>query len=220
MFNKEQFLIIASMQNALQEKTVGPDWKEKTLDVGSAIYVEAAEAMNHYGWEWWKKQSPDLAQASIELVDILHFAFTGLIQNTPAEFAFEMLQNSIDTIPADLAQALNEHTFTDHCKAIGILGSQGYYGQVIYHTTLAAKVLGFDSDYLFNRYLGKNVLNSFRKANGYKEGIYVKMWNGVEDNVYLEGILKSFTDRNEVPTPAQIESELNKIYTNLTVPTN
>jgi hypothetical protein len=91
---------------------------------------------------------------------------------------------------------------------------------VIYHTTLAAKVLGFDSDYLFNRYLGKNVLNSFRKANGYKEGIYVKMWNGVEDNVYLEGILKSFTDRNEVPTPAQIESELNQIYTNLTVPTN
>lgn len=212
MFNKEQFLIIASMQNALQEKTVGPDWKEKPLDIGSAIYVEAAEAMNHYGWEWWKKQSPDLAQASIELVDILHFAFTGLIQNTPAEFAFEMLQNSIDTIPAEMVQELDQYAFTDHCKAIGMLGSQGYYGQVIYHVTLAAKILGFDSDYLFNHYLGKNVLNSFRKANGYKEGTYVKTWFGEEDNVHLEHILENYASVNVIPTPEQIEEKLTASY--------
>ncbi len=220
MFNKEQFLIIASMQNALQEKTVGPDWKEKRLDIGSAIYVEAAEAMNHYGWEWWKKQSPDLAQASIELVDILHFAFTGLIQNTPAEFAFEMLQNNIDTVPAEMVQELDQYTFTDHCKVIGMLGSQGYYGQVIYHVTLAAKVLGFDSDYLFNRYLGKNVLNSFRKANGYKEGTYVKFWFGEEDNVHLERILRDCNLSGTVPTEEHLYKSLEEIYSNATAPLN
>lgn len=33
--------------------------------------------------------------------------------------------------------------------------------------------------------IGKQALNLFRQDNGYKEGTYTKIWNGVEDNVYM-----------------------------------
>ena len=42
---------------------------------------------------------------------------------------------------------------------------------------------------LVSMYVGKNVLNRFRQANGYKEGTYIKIWNGEEDNVHLTNIL-------------------------------
>lgn len=37
-------------------------------------------------------------------------------------------------------------------------------------------------DSIYKKYLVKNVLNSFRNNNGYKEGTYKKIWNGEEDN--------------------------------------
>ena len=32
-------------------------------------------------------------------------------------------------------------------------------------------------------YIVKNCLNKFRQNNGYKDGTYIKYWNGKEDNV-------------------------------------
>jgi hypothetical protein len=45
-----------------------------------------------------------------------------------------------------------------------------------------------DFDELFRHYVGKNVLNQFRQANGYLAGTYRKLWNGTEDNVHLIAI--------------------------------
>ena len=33
--------------------------------------------------------------------------------------------------------------------------------------------------------LEKNVLNFFRQDNGYKDGSYIKLWDGKEDNQHL-----------------------------------
>jgi hypothetical protein len=33
--------------------------------------------------------------------------------------------------------------------------------------------------------VGKNVLNFFRQDHGYKEGTYIKVWGGREDNEHL-----------------------------------
>jgi hypothetical protein len=43
---------------------------------------------------------------------------------------------------------------------------------------------------LYELYIAKNVLNMFRQANGYKDGTYVKIWDGLEDNVILMDIIK------------------------------
>ena len=49
---------------------------------------------------------------------------------------------------------------------------------------------------LFRQYVGKNVLNLFRQDNGYKDGIYRKLWCGREDNEVLVDIIHSL-DANQ-----------------------
>jgi len=48
---------------------------------------------------------------------------------------------------------------------------------------------GMDFDDLYRQYVGKNVLNFFRQDHGYKEGSYIKLWQGREDNEHLVEIL-------------------------------
>ncbi len=53
---------------------------------------------------------------------------------------------------------------------------------------MSAAELDFDA--LYRRYVGKNVLNFFRQDHGYKDGSYIKIWDGEEDNVHLMAVLK------------------------------
>ena len=47
------------------------------------------------------------------------------------------------------------------------------------------QTLPMNFDELFEMYVGKNVLNTFRQNNGYKAGTYRKLWQGQEDNEHL-----------------------------------
>ena len=47
---------------------------------------------------------------------------------------------------------------------------------------------------LYKWYIGKNVLNYFRQDHGYKDGSYIKVWQGREDNEYLADALNSLPD--------------------------
>src|SRR5690606_40039969 len=52
---------------------INPQWIDGGARFLRAAFVESAEALEHYGWKWWKKQSTDLPQVQMELIDILHF---------------------------------------------------------------------------------------------------------------------------------------------------
>ena len=52
-------------------------------------------------------------------------------------------------------------------------------------------LIDLDFDRLFRTYVGKNVLNFFRQDHGYKDGSYIKIWQGREDNEHLAEILSS-----------------------------
>lgn len=56
---------------------------------------------------------------------------------------------------------------------------------------VACALIGMSGKELYLNYVGKNVLNRFRQDNGYKDGSYVKIWNGLEDNQVLEGFIKT-----------------------------
>ena len=47
---------------------------------------------------------------------------------------------------------------------------------------------------LYTLYIGKNILNRFRQDHGYKEGTYIKVWNGSEDNIVMLDIMASHPD--------------------------
>ena len=63
---------MASMQ-ASYNREVHPQWEAQGYAFYRAIWVECAELLDHYGWKWWKAQTPDMAQLRMELIDIWHF---------------------------------------------------------------------------------------------------------------------------------------------------
>ena len=67
---------------------------------------------------------------------------------------------------------------------------------------------GLNLDSLYKLYVGKNILNQFRQDHGYKEGTYMKIWNGKEDNVTMQSIL----EENEEITPALLYTKLEAAY--------
>src|SRR5919198_3210890 len=60
------------LQESMNRK-IHPHWDGAGFAFLRAVLVESVEALDHYGWKWWKAHTPDLAQLRIELVDIWHF---------------------------------------------------------------------------------------------------------------------------------------------------
>lgn len=61
---------------------------------------------------------------------------------------------------------------------------------------------------LYRLYIGKNILNQFRQDNGYKEGTYVKVWDGKEDNI----VVPELWEENASLTPKVLYRALQKAY--------
>ena len=72
---KQQLVTMLELQNNMNAK-VHANWKEQEFEWYRAIWVECAELLDHYGWKWWKKQTPDVDQIALELVDIWHFGLS------------------------------------------------------------------------------------------------------------------------------------------------
>ena len=69
---------------AMQEEhnlLVHAQWREQGFEFYRAMWVECAEMLDHFGWKWWKQQSPDIDQVKLELVDIWHFALSELMSD-------------------------------------------------------------------------------------------------------------------------------------------
>ena len=55
------------------------------------------------------------------------------------------------------------------------------------------------------------MLNRFRQNNGYKEGTYIKVWNGNEDNVVMMDIM----DKNPGYGVNELYEGLDEVYKKL-----
>lgn len=175
---------------------INPDWKTAKNPWTRAIWVESAELLEHIGWKWWKAQGTNVAQAHIELIDIWHFILS----------QFAETGDDLDIIAAELhhrlfdpgrrvifirnkIHSLNEMVLHDRIEAMASLAASGNDCTAAFAASCEELELSWDE--LRRVYVGKNVLNLFRQANGYKAGTYVKNWNGAEDNVRLEETMKS-----------------------------
>jgi len=67
---------------------------------------------------------------------------------------------------------------------------------------------GLNLDTLYTLYVGKNILNKFRQEHGYKDGTYIKIWNGEEDNVKMQKILENSKNIK----PDELYEALEKAY--------
>ena len=178
---KQQLTTMLQLQGEMNTK-VHNEWQEQEFEWYRAIWVECAELLDHYGWKWWKKQTPDVDQIALELVDIWHFGLSLLL----------LKGQSVDEIADQISVAFADPQQGDDFAA----DLEGFTEQ-----TLATKdfdIGGFvklmhgikmDFETLYIGYVGKNVLNFFRQDNGYQDGSYQKQWGGIEDNEHLVEIV-------------------------------
>ncbi|MEY4588999.1 MAG: hypothetical protein RL497_1075, partial [Pseudomonadota bacterium] len=161
---------------------VHPLWREQNYPWHRAIWVESAELLEHYGWKWWKKQTPDHDQVALELVDIWHFGLSIQLQHgmDHASLAGELEQGILaPNGPAEFNQAV-EHFVKKVLDSMQFPIAE--FAQLMQLSELPFVRL-------YSLYVGKNILNFFRQDHGYKEGTYKKIWQGKEDNEHLIDIL-------------------------------
>ena len=165
------------LQDAMNSK-VNENWVDQGFAWYRAIWVECAELLDHYGWKWWKKQTPDADQVKLELVDIWHFGLSILLLESSSE------EEIATAVEQQLATANPSGDFREDLEAFTLATLQSKGFDVASFATLMAGIdLSFDE--LYTRYVGKNVLNFFRQDNGYQDGSYRKQWGGKEDNEHL-----------------------------------
>lgn len=200
------------LQNTMNN-IVNPQWKTAMYRWDRAALVEAVECMDHIGWKWWKKQDINREQAFIELVDIFHFLLSyylirGRITPELVINAYEHANKKIHR-NKDKEYVLTQLETFIECVVEKDIPIDRFFNVLV--------SLNYTLDDLVKYYIGKNVLNQFRQANGYKEGTYIKNWStpeelasgvDIEDNVILEEILQ----KTPIISFALIKQELSDYY--------
>jgi hypothetical protein len=197
ILREEQARSMLAMQAAMN-RHIDPDWVDAAYPYLRAVVIEAAEAMEHYGWKWWKHQHCDLQQLQMEIIDIWHFLMSRLLLDHlgDEEAALKQLMNEAGGHNTIASLEFDGHSYQP--TSLSLLDKL----QLLSATAaadrteiplFAAILQDCDMDWgeLFRQYTGKNVLNGFRQDHGYKEGHYRKTWHGREDNEHLVELMNA-----------------------------
>ncbi len=227
----DKILLMLQLQNQLNDATNGEEWTKGTTKNGKSInwkrciYMECAEMVDSFAWKHWKAidKEPDWDNHQIEVVDVWHF-----IMSLAIEEYTTMMKGGIEDLAINISQLdsfskvnLSSETFSPPSEVISKV--ENLIRLSITTETLELEKMineffdlvamsGLDLETLYRLYVGKNILNQFRQDNGYKDGSYIKVWNGEEDNV----VMKRIWETNADIKPDTLYKELVKAYTSLT----
>ncbi len=194
--------LMLSLQSQMNSK-ICVDWVREDYPYLRAVIIEGAEAIEHYGWKWWKKQECDMAQLQMEIVDIWHFILSAILIETQNDqnAATRLLMSVNDKTGGCEQIEFDGKVFKLSALSliaklellIGISVSRrielGLFSALLYDCKM-------DWELLFQQYVGKNVLNFFRQDHGYKDGSYLKEWHGKEDNEHLVDVMNYLDPRD------------------------
>jgi len=201
---------MAGMQESYNRE-VHPDWRGQGYPFYRAVWVECAELLDHFGWKWWKHQRPDLEQVKLEIVDIWHFGMSDMLRSgTLTPDIVGPLLDPLRPGAAPVTAAQDPDAFRAAIESLAqeTLAARQF---VLAPFARVLGVLPLPFDELFRLYVGKNVLNSFRLAFGYKTGTYAKRWGDREDNEHLVEVLAALSVPPE-SVPEQLYAELEVRY--------
>ncbi|MFV0278711.1 MAG: dUTP diphosphatase [Parahaliea sp.] len=196
-----------AMQHRMNTR-VHEHWIEQHFAWFRAIWIECGELVEHQGYKWWKKQLPDADQVRLEVIDIWHFGMSALFREgqSQAELAAAIAAEVEDFRPTGLDVVEATEALARHA-----LETRGFSPRHFWELMHAA---GLDFDSLYTAYVGKNVLNFFRQDHGYKDGTYIKNWQGREDNEHLVELMASL-DQGAPDLAEQIYRGLDARYREL-----
>lgn len=176
---KQKLLNMLQLQDQLNCH-INPEWLRANNEWYRAIWLESAELMEHYGWKWWKAQEHDIEQIRLELIDIWHFGLSAELVVREGNHAA-----AADHMLAQLqGETSSEKDFRNNVDALALHALKHKSLDMPAFLSLMADA-GSNFDDLYRIYVGKNVLNRFRQDHGYKDGSYIKTWQGREDNEHL-----------------------------------
>ncbi len=197
--------LLISMQNNLN-LFIDKDWKKNRTvdDFQTETILEIAELMECFPHKWWKKQKFELENAKMELVDVLHFALSGLL----------LQEEKIKHVKLDVASVVT----IPFCKYLIQLALKNRFNEIILHLFNLSKKMEFD---IVAYYVAKFTLNKIRQLRGYKTGEYTKVIHGIEDNEMLskciedsieyQDISKKVYDFYDIPSYERLNlSDINK----------
>lgn len=223
----DKILLMLQLQTQLNDATNGKNWTKgitkngKTINWKRCIYMECAEMIDSFSWKHWKNihQEPDWDNLQIEVVDVWHFIMSLAIENY-----VHNMRGSVEDLAIDISNLesfsiidTNNKSFDTKDKVIEkvenvmllVLSKENLELEHLMKEFFELTVMsGLDLETLYKLYVGKNILNQFRQDNGYKEGSYIKVWNGDEDNI----VMKKIWEKNSEITPTLLYRELTKIY--------
>lgn len=224
-----KLLSMLQLQQQLNDSTNGQGWEKgvtkegKQINWRRCIYMESAEMIDSFGWKHWKSiaQPTDYANLQIEIVDVWHFVMSLVLEDgihrenetheqmaawMAATKGYEMLCSSnIPAFASDEALMLKIETIMRRSLEPAIDGDL----EKMVDDFFRLSVMGaLNLDELYRLYVGKNILNQFRQDHGYKEGNYIKIWDGLEDNA----VMKSAWEENPNMSPADLYDTLAKAY--------
>ena len=222
----DKILQMLQLQQQLNDATNGEGWEKgitkngKIIDWKRCTYLECAELIESYPWKHWKNidAEPDYANIQIEAVDIWHFIMSQGLEDYKMQNlgSIEKLAEDITTLPnyADFTAKITPTT-KNHYEQIEVvekLMKTLFCGESTEKLMEAfidvALQSGLNLDTLYTLYVGKNILNQFRQDHGYKEGTYIKIWNGEEDNVTMQSLLAEHSNM----TPEALYAALEAAY--------
>ena len=203
---KQQLATMLELQGNMNTK-VHAEWRDQDFEWYRAIWVECAELLDHYGWKWWKKQTPDVDQIARELVDIWHFGLSLLL------LSGDDLETIGDRVIAGFADQQGSDDFASDLEEFT---AQTLVTKEFDIAGFARLMDGINMDFetLYVGYVGKNVLNFFRQDNGYQDGSYHKQWGGKEDNEHLVEIVAQL-DTSAASFKDDLYSQMQSTYQRL-----
>ncbi len=222
----KRLIAMLELQQELNDATNGVGWESgstnsgKIIDWRRCIYLESAELVESYPWKHWKNidAQPDYDNIKIEAVDIWHFVMSEALRIYKVEDR-GAIQNLADDIASKpnfkLFTATQESKHNDHYSEIVVV--EEFVKSLFCNDSIeiltdkffvVAIQSGLNLDRLYSLYIGKNILNQFRQNHGYKDGSYIKIWNGQEDNVIMQKIL----EQNSDISPQELYSALEESY--------
>jgi len=227
----DKILLMLQLQAQLNDATNGENWTKgltkngKVINWNRCIYMECAEMVDSFSWKHWKSinQEPDWDNLQIEVVDVWHFIISLSIENYDRELKgnIEDLALNISQLPSFSKIDIDTEEFASQDEVIAkveniillSLNKDSLELENLISEFFDLVVMsGLNLETLYKLYVGKNILNQFRQDNGYKDGSYIKIWNGEEDNV----VMKRVWEENGSIKPETLYSELTKVYSTLT----
>ncbi|MDD2828848.1 MAG: dUTP diphosphatase [Sulfuricurvum sp.] len=224
-----KLLSMLTLQQELNDSTNGIGWEKgvtkngKVINWRRCITMECAEMIDSFGWKHWKSiaQETDYANLQIEIVDVWHFVMSLVLEftkNSGAESIEELAtrisqtpeyQKLVDNAPLAFAEDTLLMVKIENVMRLSLIPiSPEMIGALIEEFFELVYMGGLNLTQLYRLYVGKNILNQFRQDHGYKEGTYLKMWDGLEDNAVMK---RAWEDEPDM-SPQELYAVLKTVY--------